>query len=412
MSYWPVQPEGKDLVLRGHPEVGWSEGPCGSCRPTRTAAQTARPVRSQPWVAGRRRSAVSPSAESTRVPPPLAPTGTAEPGSAGIAPPAAATSDRIRAPCRRGVARLAWIQQNYLRTDTITNANARLVDAHAALPLTKALGSTELASADGLRFVVPVRSVHAAANPKYFGRGKGVTYINYTSAAASASSASSYPAPCAADEQACPELAQHTVVKARIRQLQAEDVLPVDAAPDRLGRLSVWQAFRELQDCDQRQAPGRLGTRRGPRGRSPRARAQSIRDAATFGLLPSARSAATLRDRKPCLGSRIRQQDRTSAEPDMTLPHAATRAFPARRHYLEPWRGEWVVARCSGAQAPAWRALRTRRLVSRRIGACGPGTGPPPGHLACRPKLSVPAPAASQQQPAAGRASVARPDAR
>src|SRR4051794_15134510 len=53
---------------------------------------------------------------------------------------------------------------------------------HATLPLTKALGSTELASADGMRFVVPVRSVHAAANPKYFGRGKGVTYINYTSA--------------------------------------------------------------------------------------------------------------------------------------------------------------------------------------------------------------------------------------
>jgi TnpA family transposase len=79
-------------------------------------------------------------------------------------------------------ARLAWIQQNYLRTDTITTANARLVDAHAALPLTRALGSTELASADGLRFVVPVRSVHAAANPRYFGRGKGVTYINYTSA--------------------------------------------------------------------------------------------------------------------------------------------------------------------------------------------------------------------------------------
>ena len=79
-------------------------------------------------------------------------------------------------------ARLAWIQQNYLRADTITNANARLVDAHAALPLTKALGITELASTDGLRFVVPVRSVHAAANPKYFGRGKGVTYMNYTSA--------------------------------------------------------------------------------------------------------------------------------------------------------------------------------------------------------------------------------------
>src|SRR5438552_636630 len=68
------------------------------------------------------------------------------------------------------------------RTPYSARTNARLVEAHTALPLTKALGSTELASADGLRFVVPVRSVHAAANPKYFGRGKGVTYINYTSA--------------------------------------------------------------------------------------------------------------------------------------------------------------------------------------------------------------------------------------
>jgi TnpA family transposase len=79
-------------------------------------------------------------------------------------------------------ARLAWIQQSYIRADTITAANARLVDVHAALPLTLAWGGGELASADGLRFVVPVRSVHAGANPKYFGRGKGVTYINYTSA--------------------------------------------------------------------------------------------------------------------------------------------------------------------------------------------------------------------------------------
>jgi hypothetical protein len=99
--------------------------------------------------------------------------------------------EELIAPERRGTqrlytdrdrARLAWIQQNYLRTDTITNANAHLVGAHAALPLTKDLGSNELASADGFRFVVPVRSVHAAGNPKYFGRGKGVTYINYTSA--------------------------------------------------------------------------------------------------------------------------------------------------------------------------------------------------------------------------------------
>src|SRR5438270_6649534 len=72
--------------------------------------------------------------------------------------------------------------KSYIRADTITTANNRLVDVHAALPLTKALGGGELASADGIRFVIPVRSVHAGANPKYFGRGKGVTYINYTSA--------------------------------------------------------------------------------------------------------------------------------------------------------------------------------------------------------------------------------------
>ena len=34
------------------------------------------------------------------------------------------------------------------------------------------------ASADGLCFVVPVRSVHAGPNPKYFGMGRGVTFYN------------------------------------------------------------------------------------------------------------------------------------------------------------------------------------------------------------------------------------------
>ena len=31
---------------------------------------------------------------------------------------------------------------------------------------------------DGTRFVVPVRSIHARANPKYFGRLKGATLLN------------------------------------------------------------------------------------------------------------------------------------------------------------------------------------------------------------------------------------------
>lgn len=39
----------------------------------------------------------------------------------------------------------------------------------------------DVASADGLRFRVPVRTAHAGPNPKYFGFGRGVTYLNFSS---------------------------------------------------------------------------------------------------------------------------------------------------------------------------------------------------------------------------------------
>src|SRR5450631_4478254 len=42
-------------------------------------------------------------------------------------------------------------------------------------------GGGEVASADGLRFVVPVRTIHAGPNPKYFGYERGVTYYNLVS---------------------------------------------------------------------------------------------------------------------------------------------------------------------------------------------------------------------------------------
>jgi len=42
-------------------------------------------------------------------------------------------------------------------------------------------GGGEVASADGLRFVVPVRTLNAGPNSKYFGVGRGVTYYNFTS---------------------------------------------------------------------------------------------------------------------------------------------------------------------------------------------------------------------------------------
>lgn len=56
-----------------------------------------------------------------------------------------------------------------------------LVDEQSRIPLAQVWGGGEVASADGLRFVVPVRSLHAGPNSKYFGTGRGVTYYNFTS---------------------------------------------------------------------------------------------------------------------------------------------------------------------------------------------------------------------------------------
>lgn len=77
--------------------------------------------------------------------------------------------------------RLAWVQQNYVRADTILKANARLVDHHVHLPLVQHWGGGEVASADGLRFVVPIRNVFSGANSKYFGAQRGITYYSLVS---------------------------------------------------------------------------------------------------------------------------------------------------------------------------------------------------------------------------------------
>jgi len=77
--------------------------------------------------------------------------------------------------------RLSWVDQNYIREDTLTAANAMLVAAHGRISMVRLWGGGEVASADGMRFVVPVRSVHAGPNPKYFGVGRGVTWYNLIS---------------------------------------------------------------------------------------------------------------------------------------------------------------------------------------------------------------------------------------
>ena len=42
-------------------------------------------------------------------------------------------------------------------------------------------GYGDVASADGLRFVVPVRTIHSGPNPRYYGQERGVTFYNLVS---------------------------------------------------------------------------------------------------------------------------------------------------------------------------------------------------------------------------------------
>lgn len=74
--------------------------------------------------------------------------------------------------------RLAWVQQHYVRVETLALANARLVDFQRTIPLAQHWGGGEVASADGLRFVVPVRTIHAGPSHRYFPGGRGVTWYN------------------------------------------------------------------------------------------------------------------------------------------------------------------------------------------------------------------------------------------
>ncbi|WP_026554682.1 Tn3 family transposase [Arthrobacter sp. 35W] len=74
--------------------------------------------------------------------------------------------------------RLGHVDANYLRTETHAAANATLIQAQGGIPVAQVWGGGLLASVDGLRFVVPVRTINAAPNPKYFGQKHGLTWFN------------------------------------------------------------------------------------------------------------------------------------------------------------------------------------------------------------------------------------------
>ncbi|MGH3194624.1 MAG: Tn3 family transposase, partial [Streptosporangiaceae bacterium] len=80
--------------------------------------------------------------------------------------------------------RLLGVEKGYFHGEGIAAASARLVDQQAGIGITAGWGGGLVASADGMRFVVPVRSLYARPSPLYFGTGKrprGATWLNVVS---------------------------------------------------------------------------------------------------------------------------------------------------------------------------------------------------------------------------------------
>src|SRR5262245_27696445 len=57
-------------------------------------------------------------------------------------------------------------------------------------------------------------------------------------------------------EQAFAKIVSQREVKARIRQLEAQSILPIDATTHRISGLAIRESFDILHHHDQRQAPG------------------------------------------------------------------------------------------------------------------------------------------------------------
>jgi len=77
--------------------------------------------------------------------------------------------------------RLVYVNHHYIRVDTLSGANQKIIHAHRKLTISKIWGDGHMASADGIRYVTPQRSLYSRSNPKYFGRGRGITFYNFVS---------------------------------------------------------------------------------------------------------------------------------------------------------------------------------------------------------------------------------------
>lgn len=76
---------------------------------------------------------------------------------------------------------LSWVNNWYLREETLQAATTRLVNFQYAQPLSHYWGDGRFSSSDGQRFAVAVRTQNATPLPRYFGFGRGLTFLTWTS---------------------------------------------------------------------------------------------------------------------------------------------------------------------------------------------------------------------------------------
>ena len=83
--------------------------------------------------------------------------------------------------CDQAYDRLAWCATWYLREETLRPAVVAVVNFQHRQPMSRLWGGGTLSSSDGQRFAASGKVRNAAALPRYFGYGKGVTFYIWTS---------------------------------------------------------------------------------------------------------------------------------------------------------------------------------------------------------------------------------------
>jgi TnpA family transposase len=76
---------------------------------------------------------------------------------------------------------LIWCNNWYIREETLQRATNDLVNYQYRQPLSHYWGDGRFSSSDGQRFAVAVRTQNAAPLPRYFGYGRGLTFLTWTS---------------------------------------------------------------------------------------------------------------------------------------------------------------------------------------------------------------------------------------